>query len=465
MLVIISDLHLTDGSSETVHQGTLRVFRERLRSLAYAASWRAGGTYKPITDLTVLLLGDILDVLRSCQWLDSAAGSELRPWSDSRRPEFVRKIEAITEATLLRNSLFFTMLRELQSTSIATVPPASSGGRPALVDDDGRSAARLPVKVHIHYMVGNHDWYYHLPSSDYHPIRAKVAAALGLENDPAQPFPHDLDEPAAAAIRRVLEEHRVFARHGDIFDPFNYEGDRDKASLGDAIVVDLVTRFAVEVKNALGDSLPPECIAGLNEIDNVRPLMMVPVWVGGLLRRTCPDPRLHRQVEDVWNGLVDEFVRIPFVCDHVGSGRRFLNSEKLRLGLYLSKRLMRPEGSRFLVFLHSKISSPPQSYSPYAVQERAFNRRQARFFVYGHTHRYELAPLDSGYSSNGATSTIYLNSGTWRPVYELTRFRPGRETFVGYNAMTYLAFFKDGERSGRTFESWSGSLAQANHPV
>ena len=41
MLVIISDLHLTDGTSgETINAGAFRVFRERLSDLAYDASWR-----------------------------------------------------------------------------------------------------------------------------------------------------------------------------------------------------------------------------------------------------------------------------------------------------------------------------------------------------------------------------------------------------------------------------------------
>lgn len=33
------------------------------------------------------------------------------------------------------------------------------------------------------------------------------------------------------------------------------------------------------------------------------------------------------------------------------------------------------------------------------------------------------------------------------------------QEFIGYHVMTYLAFFKDDERGGRPFESWSGALA------
>ena len=61
MLVIISDLHLTDGTSgETIRVGAFRAFRERLRDLVYDASWRADGKYKPLEELNLVLLGDIL---------------------------------------------------------------------------------------------------------------------------------------------------------------------------------------------------------------------------------------------------------------------------------------------------------------------------------------------------------------------------------------------------------------------
>ena len=57
MLVIISDLHLTDGTSgATISAGAFEVFAERLQDLACAASYRADGSYRPIEQLDVLLL-------------------------------------------------------------------------------------------------------------------------------------------------------------------------------------------------------------------------------------------------------------------------------------------------------------------------------------------------------------------------------------------------------------------------
>lgn len=468
MLVIISDIHLTDGSSgETVHQGTLRVFRERLRSLAYAASWRADGRYKPIEELDIVLLGDVLDVLRSSRWIHDETGlaSSVRPWDDPQSQPFIDKVSAITKAILQRNSIFFAMLRELRQTSIATVPPATPDGRPVRTNSEDPHPSRVPVRVRIHYMAGNHDWIYHLPHSAYHGIRGEIVSGLGLENDPQQPFPHDPSEPSAARIQQVFEDHRVFARHGDIYDPFNFEGNRDASSLGDAIVIDLVSSFAAEVKTQLGNSLPPECFAGLKEIDNVRPLLMVPVWVSSLLRRTSLDPHLHRRVQEVWNDLASHFMRIPFVKQHFSSYRTFKNAEKLKWALRFSGKVLSPESSRIICWAADRIGSRKNSYYPFALREEAFRTGKARFVVYGHTHHHEMIPLASSWLPPDFSSRLYLNSGTWRPLHELARYKASREDFVGFHTMTYLAFFKEDERNGRTFECWSGSLAKSVPPA
>ncbi|MGH9468944.1 MAG: hypothetical protein ACRD1N_01215 [Terriglobia bacterium] len=461
MLVIISDVHLTDGSSgETVHQGTLRAFRERLRNLVYAASWRADGKYRPIEELNLVLLGDFLDVLRSSKWLEGNDGgpSGVRPWDAPQTGALAEKVAAITDGILKRNRVFFALLRELHSTAIASVPPATPHGGSS-AGAAAQACARVPVRVRVHYMVGNHDWFYHLPHSAYGQIRRRIVGALGLENNPELPFPHDAEEPAAGAVRRVLDEHRVCARHGDIYDPFNCTGDRDSPALGDAVVIDLVTRFAAEVRSQLGDELPPECLDGFREIDNVRPLMLVPVWVGGLLRRACPDPKLHRQVQEIWSGLADGFLRLPFVRDQLSVRHPLSSVEKLRWALGASKRLLSPECSRLLCWMVGRFGSRKKSYYPYALREKWFKNRRARFVVYGHTHHHEIVPLDSCFSVRGAVHQIYLNSGTWRPVHELARLDPGREAFAAFNTMTYLAFFKDDERGGRTFECWSGGLS------
>jgi len=48
--------------------------------------------------------------------------------------------------------------------------------------------------VRIHYMVGNHDWFYHLPGEAYDALRQKLVEQIGLANRSDRPFPHDITE-------------------------------------------------------------------------------------------------------------------------------------------------------------------------------------------------------------------------------------------------------------------------------
>ena len=101
MLVVLSDLHLTDGTSgETISSGAFEVFAERLQDMALAASLRVDGSYRPLEQLDVLLLGDVLDVIRSTRWL---ARKDVRPWTDSTRPEYLDMVNQVTAGILRQN--------------------------------------------------------------------------------------------------------------------------------------------------------------------------------------------------------------------------------------------------------------------------------------------------------------------------------------------------------------------------
>ncbi len=306
MLVVISDLHLTDGTSgNTVRAGAFRAFRERLRDMAYDASWRAtsdGKTvYKPLERLDVILLGDILDVIRSTEWPAVAPDHEsyIRPWhveDASKRTLLEEMVATINTKILENNQDSFAVLKSLSDGKTITLPPAADGV-PASVSRDPTADERVSVDVRVHYMVGNHDWFYHLRGSAFNRMREQVVTALGLANPADKPFPHDPSE--SEALTEVMDAHRVLARHGDVYDPFNFEETRDASSLGDAIVIDLLNRFPMTVEKRLRKDLPAETLNGLKEIDNVRPLTSIPIWIDGLLQRTCPDPEYKRAVKQI----------------------------------------------------------------------------------------------------------------------------------------------------------------------
>jgi UDP-2,3-diacylglucosamine pyrophosphatase LpxH len=454
MLVIVSDLHFTDETSgETVRSGAFKLFRDALSDRAYGASWRANGKYKPIEDLHLILLGDVLDVIRSTQWLQvKGVRSDVRPWHDPQSQAFINKVEAITSAILQNNTASLATLKNLNGT--VTIPQATVAGEPADADWKPDGKGRQPVRVHIHYLVGNHDWFFHLPGEPYNKIRQTIVDAMGLVTPANAPFPHDPTE--SAPIQQIYSDHRVFARHGDIYDPFNYEGDRNRSSLGDAIVVELVDRFAMEVGQKV--NLPKLCVAGLREIDNLRPTFVIPVWVDSLLKRTCPDTSLQMKVKEVWDGLVDHFLGLDFVHKHHSFFHLFDSVDQLEWGLKFSKGVSRANLTRLYAWITEKFATHESSYYTHATAEDTFKSRAARAIVYGHTHVYEMVPLDSLVVSDAFLDQIYFNSGTWRPYHQLSRIHPEQEQFVKFQLMTYLAFFKDDERGGRPFEAWSGVL-------
>ena len=207
MLVIISDLHLTDGTSgTTIDPDAFNIFRERLRDLAWAASDRkvdGTNTYDPIHEIHLILLGDILDVIRSTRWLEGS----IRPWNKPNAPEFIKKVRDITDAILEHNNRALKILKSLKQNGVQVPMEQVPEGNLDLVK-------KQAVKVHTYYMVGNHDWFYHLPGSAFDEIRASIVDALGLDNKSNEVFPHDLSE--SDVLKQTCDEHHVFVRHGDI---------------------------------------------------------------------------------------------------------------------------------------------------------------------------------------------------------------------------------------------------------
>ena len=99
MLVIISDIHLGDGTTaSSISPTAFDLFSNRLNETAYFASFRQDGTYRPIETLDLLLMGDILDPLHSTLWLDTAPGTlnYTRPWTDTHSPTFAATLAETT---------------------------------------------------------------------------------------------------------------------------------------------------------------------------------------------------------------------------------------------------------------------------------------------------------------------------------------------------------------------------------
>lgn len=455
MLVAISDLHLDDGTcGKSLSADAFHIFRERLEQLAFSASLRVDGTYRPLESIDLLLLGDIIELIHSTQWIKTRTGEaeSIRPWDDTNKPELAEKIKDITQAILEHNAESLQVMRQMANGEAILLPPANAQGQPAT-----DSAERIPIRVNLYYMLGNHDWFYHLPGEEYHHSRRLIIDGMGLMNSPA-PIPYEAHE--WDVLARLFEKYHIYARHGDCYDRWSYNSElgRDAATLGDALSVELLNRFPEEVENTLGEALPSHFYRGLHEVINVRPNVAAPLWIGGQLKHYGVMDKVEMIVKEIWNELVQDFLKLDFVRAFDNKWNPFDNVDELSLVLKLTRWTSIENFNRVILLIKKRLFRDDPSFARHAINEKAFTTRQADYIVYGHTHHHEIIPLDS-YHHNGKENYQYLvNTGTWRSYYDLTRYHPEQQKFLPYQLMSYLAFFTGDERHGRRHEAWSGKL-------
>ena len=453
MLVISSDIHLGDGTTaNSISPTAFDLFSKRLRETAYLASFRRDGTYRPVENLDLVLMGDILDPLHSTLWLDTAPGAlnYTRPWTNIQSPSFATTLAETTKAIIDVNRESLDLLRRCATGEIILLPPANARAEP-----DEATKERMPIRVRIHYMIGNHDWYYHLPGSAFDEVRKTIIESMGLCND-IGPFPYDLDE--HPALHEILQSYQVFVRHGDCYDKFNFnrEKGRNHSTLGDVFTMDVCNRFPVEVQKRYGNDLPPGVIDSLRRITNVRPALATPLWISGQIKRYAESAALETELKKVWDDLCDEFLQLDVVREEDKSFK-FDMVDALELVLKISKRTSFETLDDIVVWVHNKLRENDRSLAENALQEPSFLNKTARFIIYGHTHHHEIVPLDSDGEPPNEQNQLYINSGTWRSYYDLAVKNPKDHKFIRYQTFTYLTFYKDDERGGRLFESWSGA--------
>jgi hypothetical protein len=454
MLVIVSDIHLGDGTcGRSISPAAFHLFADRLQELAFNASWRTGGGFSPVEEIDVLLMGDILDPLHSTLWLEKSPSESdyVRPWTDSSKPEYAAKLKDITSAILKNNLESTGVIKELTKTGF-TLPRTPQGRYP-----EGNPNDRVPVKIKFHYMVGNHDWYYHLPGGDFDTIRQEIVDSFGLSN-PSSPFPHELRE--SDELRKLLGDYQVYAQHGDQYDSFNYDKEkgRDASTIGDAFAVEIINRFPVEAEVRLKEILPPVFLESLRELVNVRPALATPLWISSQLSQNNVSLPAQRNLKNLWDELCSEFLALPFVRA-ADKRNQFDIIDGMELAIKLTDRFSFKTIDDLVVWIRKRFWSEEITFAKHALKENAFLDRSAQFVVYGHTHHYEIVPLDSIPHAIHPTNQMYLNSGTWHTYFDLAVYKLEEQKFVPYQVLTYLTFYKDDERGGRRFESWSGAFS------
>lgn len=455
MLVIISDLHLVDGTAgdHNVKGEAFRLWMDEILSLA--RTQRA-------TELVFVYLGDIVDLIRTEQWFDVDPAD--RPWGSAALVDDPR---ALTAACRARARQILDGIRRAAGEQLDVL----AGRDPEI---RGRLDA-LGVPVRRVFIPGNHDRLY-LADPE---LRAEVDALLGVDARGVE-----------GASTHALESRRygVLARHGHEFDVWNFEGyapertrwepgDYLGVPIGDVITTELVARLPWAVRRRLvAAGLGPEVVSGvyqrMQDIENVRPVAASIQWIyyeATQIQEASPWPRPVRDavaeaVERTAAEVYDQFMALPFVrawlARHDRWGDPLDEADKLHALHAMFRRGVRLETLRYFLAGLERLGLTVEGAQRRAALREpllADPRSGLHYVVYGHTHQFEQVALRAA----GGHEKIYFNSGTWRPRYtradDLTHF-------VQWKEMTYLVFYNEDEdplresRKGVSFETWTGTM-------
>ena len=428
MLIFISDLHFVDGTAGE-HNVPTDAFKIFFEDIAGTADWliRDG---RVIDEIKLVFLGDIFDLIRTEMWFDFPENE--RPWGNDEE-----KIE--TNANTI-----FDAIRKKNKTTFD------------LLGGDLKTEFDLPKEPERIYVPGNHDRL----GNKYQSLRDKVCQCLGLPSR-TTPFEHYFQD----------VNYGVFARHGQEYDKFNYEGgisyefqDYMRVPIGDPITTELVAKLPWRLmKKKKIRKLPKEeqekLKRNFQEIENVRPLGAVIQW---LLYQVKKNLRLKEVIENTVDEVIGEFNKLSFVKTWYGHHDKWRDfndeADKIQAILFLLEKFKLFPLEK-LVPLMDKVMkhSAKDEHQEAAAREYTHLDNRIRYVVYGHTHEAKQVAIRVKEDAKGPKEQVYLNTGTWRTRYYKTTEGLG---FIGWKNLSYVSFFKKEERGTDVpiFETWTGTL-------
>lgn len=437
MLVLLSDLHLTDESTaENVHsEAFTNVLLPEITASAQS---------KKAQDLDLVLLGDIVDLVRTDHWLK--LDPSLRPWNGELDPHTAMNVRAESE----------TEYRAVLEKILAT--PSAQALKFLCRALDTLTVEGRAISPRIIYIVGNHD----RPLLNYPSLQKQFSDWLG---SPVT-FGHEL----------LAGDYHLLARHGHIWDDHchgyellrkvlqeNVPVERSDLAchrvqtIGEVITSELMSGLVYRVKVGSGPRNTPDLYRLLMQANNVRPEPEVLSWLEwtGQSRFNDHDKKLvmsalrdsiravlDSKLAQLWDKTKPDWLLSGDVTDRLTLLRAALN---LKFG-EIEKIL--PLAAK----VYGAISGSKDVYREGAQKE--LQARNVEYVVYGHTH-FAAAEYFSG--EPGGVK-MYVNTGTYLPLVQKSRDRG----FGTDYCMTFTAFYRPEEdtraKDGRVVscEIWTG---------
>lgn len=443
MLILISDLHITDLTTAfNVNPEAFGILEDAILQTAKK---------RQAKELHIVLLGDIFDLVRTDYWLRSNIPMQNRPWG------------GVLDPTTAINVNLAEVGRQFQQilTGVLATPTAQ-----ALADMlSGLPRAGVPVKTT--YIVGNHDrilW--NLPA-----LRQQIQTAL----------------PQIDAFAPLLEsrEYGTLARHGhewdvnchgwefrtkvlapgkplDRFAPEAYE----VQAIGEAVTAELMSGL---IFNARQQGIPEGLLTQLKDVNNLRPTLDVFAWLKWLgadqtaqqrallysALKTSLESLLNSALAARWDDLKPDLLVSGDLVDRLQQIDRFL------LGPDFDSFQGRVEMLGTLQRLFPFLAPAQDELYAGAKQEAVFQPegigRGIQRVVYGHTHR---ARHDYLVGSLDGSTQMYVNTGTYLPL--ITRAADER-SFASALQMTMVYAYREDEDTAHkrpgtlTLDIWNGT--------
>jgi UDP-2,3-diacylglucosamine pyrophosphatase LpxH len=475
MLVVISDLHFVDGSSGN-HNLPAKAFEQVFLSSIVGLAQK-----NKATELKLLLLGDIPDLIRSAQWFEEDMADRLwgengladipnpRPNSRTEKrcldimgrfPESGNREDVPQNTILYQNWDTFHFFRNFHKHLKQTAAKEYD-----IVDYD--------IPVEIIYLVGNHD----RPLNLYPSLRDELQKQLGLAITPEN-VDGDVDGEWWYKVAFEDETYGVFARHGHQYDVYNYNGtdaytreDHLQVPIGDVIATEIAVNLAVTLAS-LQEKYPEisdELVKAMQDADNVRPIGRLLEWFYSKIEEH-DNERVQQAMDEAIDKVAKEFFDIEFVQEwenpntHVDELIRAAANTPFRQ--IINFMVDHTDASNLIHLLlpmaeRTMHGGELDDLTVGAYEEEIWREpgSEIRYVLYGHTHEPLSKPLDS----IDGRDVIYINTGTWRERLRRTISLDKTANFVGLKQLTYLVFYneeedkKDKELGTIGFDSWTGN--------
>ena len=469
MLVIISDLHFSDGTAGE-HNLPARAFTEVF--LSKIASLANDNECK---EIKLLLLGDIIDLIRSEQWFKIDPSE--RPWGSNGLSDIpIPRSGSITERQCMK------ILGHVSEAELTNPEQPLSLEKDTVLYKNWETfkffrefrlelqKKELGIPVQIIYVPGNHDRLCNL----YPSVRKELKKLLGITTD-TNTIEGDPESDWRFRYDFADEDYGVYARHGHQYDPWNYAGthlgfeDHLEVPIGDVITTEFAAKipWAAAALKSKHPEITDSLIKNLKDIDNVRPMSSVLEWIYYRIKKE--DSReIRKAIEHVLDKVVKELIDIELIRKwrspktHWDEAVRALSSPWMS---WLSKGLVELLKTEDLLPLFIGLDEGAQIpekdvYTQAAYsQERIWREnKNIQFILYGHTHVPLQRPLD-----RNEREVIYLNTGTWRTRIYKTVGLDRSPDFVELKQMTYTIFYRrDEDLKGKkadtlSFDVWTGA--------